>query len=221
MTQDELHDSDLSSDYRAPVEGVFDNTTLARVVAFREHYPIIAGTCLVPSQPGCAGDTGTVSGTRVVDVIEEGGGLMHVTDGRLSAEPGDTVFVTRDPGRRARVERAHAGVALVQVALARNGVEIGAVEIAAGMGWIEVNGAAPSINLAALAERDDPIEVRPLRGGRMRVRIGDEEISTYFAPICRSTGELGAAQVRVASESGAGEVLEVSLPDEVGRKWWL
>jgi Ser-tRNA(Ala) deacylase AlaX len=221
MHRGEACGNDFSVGYDRRMQSLLEKTTLGRVVDFHDHYPVIAGSCLVPSQAGCVGDTGTVSETRVVDVIEEGGGLLHVTDGRLSAKPGDVVFVSRDPERRARVERTHTGVALAQTALNRAGLEVGAVEIAAGMGWIEVCGVAPSIDLAEMAERDDPIDVRPLPGGRMQVRIGEDEVSTYFAPISHSTGELGAAQVRVISESVAGEVLEVSLPDREGRQWWL
>jgi hypothetical protein len=216
------HGSSPVGGYRSPHSSVFDGRALGRVVEFRGHYAVIAGSPLLASQPGCAGDAGFAGQAKVVDVVEDEGGLLHITDGALDAEPGDLILITRDSERRERLERAHAAFAVALAELIGAGIEIRSVEIVAGMAWIEVIGPAPRIDLPALCAAGELLQVRPQRNGRMSVRIGEREVCTYFAPIARSTLEIGGAALRPVAELEEGrELLEVSLPDGEGRAWWL
>lgn len=200
----------------------FEGIALGKVVAFQGRHPIIAGTPLTPSQPGCVGDVGAVLENRVTDVVREPEGLLHVIEGKLGAKVGDLVLVRRDAERRDRLERTHGATALVLAELSARRVEVAEVEITAGMAWIEVCGGAPTIDLAPLIARGLPLLPSPQRNGRLLVTVGDRSITTYFAPITRSSRDIGAVAVRpiTALENGRA-VLEVSLADEEGRSWWL
>jgi hypothetical protein len=160
--------------------------------------------------------------TKVVDVIEEEGGLLHVTAEKLKADAGDLVLLSRDIEHRRRLERTTGAAAVSLAALADAGIEVNSVEIVAGMAWIEVMEPAPRIDLAAICAAGDEIQVSPQHNGRMLVRVGDREVTTYFAPVVLSTLEIGAAALRPVAEGAEDrEVLEVSLPDSEGREWWL
>ncbi len=223
MQDDEVRGSrDAARGYRAPDESLFDGTTLARIVGFSQHYPLIAGSPLVAAQPGCAGDTGTILETKVVDVIEDGGGLLHITERRLEAKAGDLILVSRNPEHRKRLERTHAAAVIVGAELAEADVDVGVVEITAGKAWVEVMSRAPRIDLPALVARGELLQVKPRQNGAMSVKVGKREMSTYFAPIARSALEIGDAEVRRAGELGGGqELLEIRLPDGEGQSWWL
>jgi hypothetical protein len=202
----------------------FDGVALGRIIAFDGSHPVIAGSPLTPSQPGCAGDTGWIGEKKVVDVVRERRGLLHVIEGevKLGSTIGDLVLVRRNTGRRERLERTHAATVLVLAALISLGVEVQGVEVLAGAAWIELIGPAPKLDLSALTAPALPLEAWPQRSGRMLVRVGERNVTTYFAPISQSTDHIGTANLRaVTAQNDGHEALEVRLADEEGQSWWL
>jgi hypothetical protein len=192
----------------------FEGIALGKVTGYKGRHPIIAGTPLTPSQPGCVGDVGAVLDNRITDVVREPEGLLHVIDGKLLATVGDLVLVRRDGERREQLERTHAATALVLAELSASLVEVSAVEIVAGTAWIEVCEPTPEIDLDPLVERGLPILPSPQRNGRLLVTIGDRSITTFFAPIARNTLDIGPTFVHPVSTLDDGhEVLEVSLAE--------
>jgi hypothetical protein len=183
---------------------------------------LFAESPLAPSRPGCAGDLGTVAGARVVDVVEEPTGLLHVMDDFVHVESGKRVPIWRDPERRGRLERTHAATVACLALLAHEHVPVTSVEIVAGLAWIEVAEPAPALDLAAVAAREERIEVLARSAGRMKVYLDGRTVETVEAPIAGGTAAIAAAGVRpVAALGGGHEALEIALPDGEGRAWWL
>lgn len=202
----------------------FDGIALGRILAFDGPHPIIAGSPLIPSQPGCAGDTGSIGEKKIVDVVREKRGLLHIIEGegKLGSAVGDFALVRRDPAHRERLERTHAATVVTLAELASLGIEVEEVEVVAGAAWIELIDPAPGFDLSALVEPALSLEAWPQRNGRMLVRIGERTVTTYFAPISQSTDHIGAVDVRAVTVRDDGhEALEIRLAEEEGRSWWL
>lgn len=198
-----------------------DGFDLGRVVDTHKRHLTLNQSPLAPSRPGCAGDQGVIAGARVVDVVEESGSLIHVLDRDVEVRRGAFVPIWRDPERRERLERAHAAAVLYIAELARQEVSVASVEIVAGLAWVEIAGIAPELDLPALAERDDELEIQAEKGDRMKVFLAGQIVDTVRSPILASTGSIGGAEVRsVAALDGEHEALEIALPDGEGRTWW-
>jgi hypothetical protein len=197
------------------------NPVMAKVLATPGGHVLFADSPLAPSRPGCAGDLGTVGGGRVVDVVEEPGGLLHVMAHQVDVRRDEWVPIWRDPDRRQRLERTHGATAACLASLARERLAVVSMEIVAGLAWLEVSADAPAIDLAPLVGRNEPIEVIARSGNEMTVYVDGQAVRTVPAPIARSTGALAGIGVRsVAALDDGREALEVSLPDAEGREWW-
>jgi hypothetical protein len=192
----------------------------ARVVAVNIRELILNGSPLTPSQPGHAGDQGMTKGVRITDVLREPHGLVHVIEEPVAAKPGDELMVEVDGKRRGRLERIHAALVLTRVELARRGVEVVSVDVAAGLAWLEIRGRAGPIDLQPAVAAELPLEChRSMRGG-MLVACDHALVTTVDAPIARTSGAAEGAEVReVGSPEDDVTTLEIALPDARGQ-WW-
>jgi hypothetical protein len=175
---------------------------------------------LTPSRPGCAGDRGSVGGVGVVDVVEEAGEVLHVLETHPKFAPGEIVKVQLDSERRDRLERTHAACVLARAQLAHAGTRVVSVEITAGLAWIEVNEAGMVVDLSSLAALDLPLAVRQPVGCHMVVDCCGTTVTTFAAPIARSSSAISGAEMRVVAALDSGvSALEIALPDSHGT-WW-
>ncbi|HKO38997.1 MAG TPA: hypothetical protein VJU14_11580 [Solirubrobacterales bacterium] len=163
-----------------------------------------------------------MAGVRVIDVVEEPNGLLHVMSHPVAAKSGDWVPVCRDPERRDRLERTCAATAGCLALLAREPLSVVATEIVAGMAWVEVSAPAPALDLQRLTRSGEPIELIARRGAEMTVYLGGQAVRMVAAPIALSTAALAGAGIRtVAALEGGHEALEITVPDATGGRWWL
>lgn len=192
------------------------------VVASHGNHLLFSRSPLNPSRPGCAGDRGTVAGVRVIDVVEEPNGLLHVMARSTGVSVGDRVPLRPDPRRRDRLLCTSAATAACLALLSRERLAVVSTEIVAGLAWIEVSAPAPALDLEALAARREPIEVIARSGTTMTVYIDGQAVKMATAPIASNTGAfLGAGVRAVSALEGGHETLEVTIPDPAGRRWWL
>lgn len=201
-------------------EGDLD-LTVAEVIGNPGGNLLTVESPLAPSRPGCAGDLGTAAGVRIVDVVEEPTGLLHVMERPVHVQIGDSVPLLRDSERRNRLGRTHAAAIACAALLAEAGARVTSTEVVAGLAWIEVASSVPVPDLAPLAARDEAIEVLSRGRGRMTVYLDGQTVKTTDAPIATRTGAFAGAEARpVAALDGGREAFEVALPDGEGAIWW-
>jgi hypothetical protein len=188
------------------------------VVAVNIRELILDKSPLTPSQPGHAGDQGMTAGVRITDVLSESRGLVHVVEEPVIARPGDELMVELDGERRGRLERTHAALVLTRVELARRGVAVVSVDVAAGLAWLEVRGRADPIDLRPAIAAELPLKCHRSRRGGMLVAFDRALVNTVDAPIARTSGAAEGAEVReVGSPEEGVTTLEIALPDVRGR----
>src|SRR4051812_47244540 len=164
---------------------------------------LFASSPLVPSRPGCAGDHGTVGDVRVLDVVEEPGGLLHIMETSTGLHAGSLAMVRRDIVRRDRLKGSHAAAVACQARLADLRIPVVSIEIVPGIVWIEVGSPVPALALSPLVDGELPIEIATRASGRMTVYLDGQMVKTVDAPIAVSTAAIsGAAVRRVAALSG-------------------
>jgi hypothetical protein len=167
---------------------------------------------LAPSVPGCAGDRGTIAGIRVVDVLEEPGGLLHVLEEPKRFRPGQYVPVWRDQHRRLQIERTHAAAVACQAELAQRGIGIDHAEVAPCLSWIETTEPVYGLDFELFDGRDEKIEIQRIAADRMLVDVAGVVLETARSPIAASTAAIGSVQITAVAALDAGhEALEISL----------
>lgn len=192
---------------------LFDPVRLCRVVAGHGRRWVILGSPLLPSQPGCAGDRGTVAGVQVVDVVEEGCGPLHIFERAPFLRIGEHVVVARDEAHRDSLARAHTAMVLAVRELEAEGAEVLATEVIAGKAWIDFSGNATTVNLESAIAKDEPLQTISGETG-ISVWIGKRALETYKAPLVKRTSEIGKVIVERVEPGPACEgTLRVQLAD--------
>lgn len=195
-----------------PDRRLFAGVGFTRVVEMEGQHPVLAGSPLWPSQPGCMGDRGTLLESGISGAVRHPHGLLHLVDRRADLRPGSRVLVWRDETHRGELERAHAAAVLVQARLAALEINVISVEIAAGLAWIEVARATPSIDLSELTTPAHELSGWPQNESRMSVAVGKQSVVTYLAPISPNSLEVGSGSVRrIAAARRGAESLRIDL----------
>jgi len=89
--------------------GEFD----AAVTRAEDNFVVLDGTCFFPQGGGQAGDTGEISGSKIVDTLSDGEEVRHITEGAAPFKPGQLVHGAIDWQRRYRIMRLHSASHLV------------------------------------------------------------------------------------------------------------
>jgi alanyl-tRNA synthetase len=84
-----------------------------RVAAVDGNMVELEDTYFFPQSGGQTGDTGTIGGERVVNVVAEGGRILHVMESVASLHVGDSVKCSIDWDRRYRKMRLHSASHIV------------------------------------------------------------------------------------------------------------
>lgn len=192
---------------------LFDPVRLCRVAAGHGRHWVILGSPLLPSQPGCAGDQGIVGGLRVVDVLEEGCGPLHIFERAPFLRIGAHVLVARDEAHRDRLARAHTATVLAVRELEAQGAEVLATEVVGGKAWIDFSGEVATVNLEPAIDKDEPLQTISGDTG-IGVWTGKRAIETYKAPLVERTSKIGKVAVeRVEAGPACEGTLQVQLLD--------
>ena len=85
----------------------------ATIVRFGDNFVVLDRTCFFPRGGGQVGDTGVLSGVRVLDTLNEGEEVRHILEGRNKFLPGQPVHGVIDWDRRYRIMRLHSASHLV------------------------------------------------------------------------------------------------------------
>jgi hypothetical protein len=215
MYEDDSKGNGPPGDFSGELEEDLVGLGMEEVLATRGGHLLLASSLLAPSRPGCTGDRGTVAGVRVLDVVEEPDGLLHVMAWPVGARIGEWVPVWRDPGRRDRLERTCAATAGCLALLARERLSVVSTEIVAGMAWVEISAPSPALDLDGLARRAEPIEIVARCGTEMTIYLDGQAVKMVDAPIAATTEALIGVEVRVvAALDGGHEALKI--PDSAG-----
>jgi misacylated tRNA(Ala) deacylase len=175
----------------------------ARVVSVRDDQVALDRTALYPTGGGQPHDTGTLAGSRVVDVRKEGDLVWHRLDGRVPEE-GATVHVTIDWDRRHALMRTHT-----------------ALHVLCGVIWNEWAKAVTGGNMEPLEARMD-FEFDPLPEGfgpRVEELVNREiaaerPIEVSFLPRDQALGD--ADLIRTKVNLIPETVREIRVVDIVG-----
>lgn len=79
----------------------------AEVVATEGNRVVLNQTAFNPRGGGLVSDTGTLGGSKVVEVVKEGEEIFHVLDTASGVAPGDRIHGVLDWERRLRIMRMH------------------------------------------------------------------------------------------------------------------
>lgn len=89
----------------------------ATVVRAEGNFMVLDRTCFFPRGGGQVGDTGELSGSRVVDTLREGDEVRHILEDMSKFNVGQRVHGVIDWGRRYRIMRLHSASHLVYYAM--------------------------------------------------------------------------------------------------------
>jgi misacylated tRNA(Ala) deacylase len=175
----------------------------ARVLSVRDDQVALDRTALYPTGGGQPHDTGTLAGSRVVDVRKEGDLVWHRLDGPVPEE-GSTVDVTIDWDRRHALMRTHT-----------------ALHVLCGVIWNEWGKAVTGGNMEPLEARMD-FEFDPLPEGfgpRVEELVNREiaaerPIEVSFLPRDQALGD--ADLIRTKVNLIPETVREIRVVDIVG-----
>ena len=199
--------------YEDPCLRAFTGRVVRRLDADGKPAVVLDATAFYPTSGGQPHDTGTLNGARVVDVIEEGEGIVHVLDRPLD---GDDVRGAVDWDRRTDHLQQHHGQHLLSEAFVRGcGAETASFHLGAEACAIDLSTERVTLDDVAAAEalandvvledrevsifwatREEaaklPMRKPPQVEGKIRVvRVADFDCSACCGTHPHRTGEVG------------------------------
>ena len=89
----------------------------ATVMRAEDGFVVLDRTCFFPQGGGQAGDTGEISGSKIVNTLSDGEEVRHITKGTTPFKSGQRVHGAIDWQRRYRIMRLHSASHLVYYAM--------------------------------------------------------------------------------------------------------
>ena len=198
----------------------------ATVVRVEGSYVVLDRTCFFPRGGGQVGDTGELSGSRVVDTLREGDEVHHILEDISKFNIGQRIHGAIDWGRRYRIMRLHSASHLVYYAM-REVFGVGCRPASSGL-LDEVkdrsdylfNDPIDRVKLAEVEERvnrliADSIPITHSQesdGGRLIWRAAPFPAMECGGTHVRNTAEIGPVSIKRGSKPGRGkERIELTL----------
>lgn len=210
----------LSADSNADADKTPLFVCCATVVDIIAGHPVLDSTLLTPSHPCHAGDQGTIGDVRVVDVLEESKGFLHVLERPIGLKRGREVLVHLDSNRRDRLERTRTAVALACAEIARVHGKVLHTEVAAGLAWLETDNLSSDIDIRTIIKSDVALKCTTVTNNALQVEICGVTVSMMTGPIGATSRMAEGAELRhVSPLDSERTTLEIAVPDGKG-KWW-
>lgn len=199
-----------------------DLPEVARVQSATKHGVFLVGSPMSPASTEVAADRGWIGHdrVRVVDVLEEPGGLLHVLQRPIWLRPGLRVPVWIDRHRRDRLARTLGAVAIAKALVERAGARVVSLEVVAGKAWIELDRETPQPDIAAAMALDPSMEILTADRQRALVVVLGAVVTVPAGPIETRLAVIGDVQVEAVAPLGGGAAaIELSLA-RGGDAWW-
>lgn len=216
--------------YRDPALTEFEATITESAVEKGKYHTVLDRSAFYPTSGGQQHDLGILNGVPVVDVVDAGDTVRHVTE-KSVGEVGQTVRGEVDSARRRRHRQQHtAQHILSQTFIRLYGYETVSVHLGDEYGAIELSVPSVELNHVAEVERQAneivmsswPVEILflsgaeiesvplrkiPTREGSLRViKIGEFDWSACGGTHCNSTAEVGLIKI-IGAEKMRGRAL--------------